>query len=351
LEELLCGGSGEGKGGSTKNPNRKVLFACTTHSEELKLMALDTDTDNTVRVENACMLSSSSSISSSLNSRIPTYKLVYGVFGNSFPIECAKRVGPIKFPPRLLERAVALSGESAAESATSQLQVDNMSATLRLLNLEKQELAATKKSHKENLELLSSTILKTTRATTATLTSLAGIESKLNQMFKQLQESDAGSLEIMGDTIRTAKLVQRRVLSLAEKLRESGGGLKIAYRNILEVNIGDSIHVFDDVHDGEVGTVTNIVNSDVEVRLEFGDFISGVDDKIQVKFDQLASFSDLGDSDYHLERGSSYGEDRDRLNSLLSSSSSSSSSPSSPKPKLAKITSSRQRKANKKKKQ
>lgn len=286
----------------------------------------------------------------------------YGVIGESFPLEAATRVQP-SLPPSVLQRAAELcrsSGDDATSSTVDNCTASNGAnkASLAALtaSLEKQKSMAI--AAREEAEAYAQE-MATCRFAMIDLAkqydrNLGFWESRATECFNQLQNDKTESLELLGATLEEIRVSRKRVQSQVEKLRERG--LRLLPSDYILTN-GESVIIVDGKWDGAEGTIVEqsveaSSNDEVLVAvsmspLEQSQLVSL--HRHQVAIWDYDSVFDDWEEDWSI--GTSREDSKRRLNGILSKLSTTREPRSEHKTEATKsYTSSRQRKAPKKRK-
>eukprot|EP00977_Amphora_coffeiformis_P018004 scaffold6073_cov169-Amphora_coffeaeformis.AAC.3 len=346
LDELGSGTEADGGGAIGQailehmleiSPN--CCAVATTHSSRLKAISFNDErfTCATVMLEEYAGV------------RQPTYRLEYGLIGESFALEAAARSQPA-LPDSVLKRAAELCRPATEEDASDRAYLQALTESL-----EKQKnLSITARKTAE-------AYVREMAACRAAMIQLASQydrqmgywESRVTNCFEKLQAQNVDSLELLGTTLDELRVTRQQIQSTAERLKERG--LRLVPSDYA-LSTGEYVVVVDNAAwDGAEGSVVSSQDNEVVLSVAISPFepsqtVTLARHQVAI-WDYDSVFDDASGWDMV---GTSRQDSQQRLSGLLSSlGSSSSSKPStnsnSNNSKEEKsFTSSRQRKAAKK---
>ena len=190
--------------------NRHVRTILTTHSMQLKALAIE---DN--RFNSASVLLQAGD-SENTRFRLPTYKLCYGTIGNSYALGAASRCDP-PLPNGVLDRAASLIASSQDKRG------EHMRIITEALEKEQQALSIATEvtsGYKDDIIRCRNAIVALARSYEQ---QFSRIESRLDGMLLTLKEDETRSAyDIVGDSLSTLRASKKYVKSKEEMLRDKG---------------------------------------------------------------------------------------------------------------------------------
>ncbi len=183
------------------SPECKVV--ATTHSPQLKALS---KTDS--RFESASVLMG--------DDKTPTFQLCYGITGDSFALEAARRARP-SFPEDVLLRAAELMNGGGEDAANSLAQY--------LAELEKEQqytLELKKESEETWKEVLQYKADMISKLQVSRM-QLSRLESRLRSIFDTLKdETTRDTFELVGHSLEELRLLKRRMQTEEDTLSKKG---------------------------------------------------------------------------------------------------------------------------------
>jgi DNA mismatch repair protein MutS2 len=192
--------------------SEQCRVVATTHSPRLKALSY-----NSTRFNCATVLLRND-VSSDF--KRPSYRLQYGLIGNSYALGAASRSSP-PLPDDVLSRAASLM--TSASSAQEAENVDYLRALTESLEHETEAVLKTKAALAIDGE--------ETHACRNAMLSLAetyadhlnNVEDRLQRLFRDLRDDESKSaVDVVGETIETLTLVRKKLKTEAENLKERG---------------------------------------------------------------------------------------------------------------------------------
>jgi hypothetical protein len=220
----------------------------TTHSPRLKALSFEQS-----NIGCAAVLLEKRSSS---RYQLPSFKLEYGIIGESYALGAASRTKP-SLPSSVLARAAELMSNNDGETEEATTHKNYIQA---LTSSMEEQLERTKRIAESNEEL-EVNLLRCRQA----MMSLAGsynshLERQLERLegyFRNLKTESTNQLELIGETIGELKLVRKKITSQQERLAQQGlRVLPIHY----SLSPGESVVI---LTSGEWEGMTAIVVSDV----------------------------------------------------------------------------------------
>jgi DNA mismatch repair protein MutS2 len=188
-------------------------IVATTHSPQLKTLSYDSDDYScaTVLLE----------MDSTEEYKKPTFRLEYGIIGESYALGAASRCNP-PLAESLLARASQLLAEESQEGS-SKTRGDYIQALTNSMEDQvertKRELMKAEK-HARDSQLCRKAMLSLAASYE---TQLDRLERRLDDCYRQLREDDSkDDLEVIGDTLAELKIAKKQILSQQELLRRKG---------------------------------------------------------------------------------------------------------------------------------
>jgi DNA mismatch repair protein MutS2 len=192
--------------------SEKCRVVATTHSSRLKALSY-----NKTRFGCAAVLLRNDGSS---DFKRPSYRLQYGLIGDSYALGAASRSSP-PLPDDVLRRAASLM-----TSSSSTQEAENVDFLRALSESLEQETEAVLK-----IKVAMAVDREETHACRNAMVSLAvtyadhlnNVEDRLQHLFRNLRDDESKSaVNIVGETIESLKLVRKKLKTEAEKLRERG---------------------------------------------------------------------------------------------------------------------------------
>jgi hypothetical protein len=339
---------------------RVCHIVVTTHSARLKALSFDNDEFSCATV----LLRKDNGDDSEY--RLPAFELQYGVIGESYALGAASRCMP-QLPEDVLARAANLMATSNEETG------DSSGEYVRTLTRSLEKHAGIADSARIEAEMSAINSVKCQKAMLSLATAydrhLALLEERIERCFQELKSTKSPT-DLLGETLSELRVVKRQVQSEKDILRERG--LKIL-PNSHKLEDGASIFIVKEGYDGVGGKVVTLdpslgqeLKSDevaVSPTLTMWEAMS-LDDPMYSEstrpvvfkryelaiwdFDSVWDYGDGDDSSY-----TSVKDSKRQLNDVLSriktETPSSQTRAGKPAKAEAEFTSSRQRKAQKKK--
>lgn len=220
--------------------NRSVRTVVTTHSTVLKSLALVDDRFNCASV----LLQSGKN-----EDGLPTFKLCYGIIGNSHALAAASRAMP-PLPESVLDRAANL----IASSNNGGTYVRAMTAAL-----EKEKYTLSKsldiaEEHQHDMLRCREGLLSLSRSYSQRL---SNIEYRLDTMMNEMKDQHE-TYELLGNSLASLRLVKKQLIS-NEYILQTKGMRVVALSDVFKG--GEKVVVISGDYEGESGT---IIMSDVE---------------------------------------------------------------------------------------
>ena len=260
--------------------NSSTRTVVTTHSTQLKALSIEDK-----RFESASVLLQMGEADGP-RFRLPTYKLCYGIVGNSYALGAASRSNP-PIPDDVLDRAAGLIASSQDRSG------EYLRIITEALDAEKVMLEdATKATecYKQDLILCRDAMVSLAKSYDQ---HLSRIENRLDTMLlEMMKDGDPNAYDLVGDSLSTVRLVKRAVVSKKDMLREKGMRI-ISMADVIRA--GDQVIV---LSRGDNGSESALVSNDqsgaefdevsVDLEFEFGISLSGSKITMNVKRSDLA---------------------------------------------------------------
>lgn len=218
--------------------NSGTRTVVTTHSNVLKALSLSDDRFNTASV----LLRSTDS---SDKIQHPSFKLCYGIIGNSYALSAASRTSP-PLPDDVLNRAASLMSsakDSGGEhirrtSEAIERERDSLSVTLQLAKEYKHDMLRCR----DALYLLSRSYSER----------FSNIENRLDTMIKEMKDNK-DHFTLVGDSLATLRLLKEKAKSKEEMLKLKGMR-SVTMSDILKC--GESVIIIEGDWKGEMGTIS-----------------------------------------------------------------------------------------------
>ncbi len=300
-------------------------IVATTHSPRLKTLSYET--------ENFACATVLLEMDGSEQYKKPTFRLAYGIIGESYALGAASRSQP-SLPESVLSRASELMAEEATTSSRRdyiQALTSSMEVQLKLMVEERME--AERYSHES---LLCRQAMLSLAASYET--HLDRLQQRLDDCYCRLRDDhDKSDVEVIGDTIAQIKLAKKQIKSQQELLREKG--LKLLPTSYV-LSLGESVVIVsgDSEWDGvtvqvvaDATTDSTLTATEVLVRRSSSFLAWGPTEEINAKQDYpwLVQRHELAIWDYDsmweeenyedaLVKATSVPNSKQRLNSILS---------------------------------
>ena len=260
--------------------NSQTRTIVTTHSTQLKALSIEDS-----RFESASVLLQMGEADGS-RFRLPTYKLCYGVVGNSYALGAASRSNP-PIPDDVLDRAAGLIASSEDRSG------EYLRTITEALEAEKEMLQdATKGSecYKQDLILCRDAMVSLSKSYDR---HLSRIENRLDNMLLEMKKvGDPNAYDLVGDSLSMVRLVKRAVISKEDMLREKGMRI-VSMADVMRA--GDQVVVLSrGDYEGETALVSDDQSGaefdevSVDLEHEFGLSLSGSEVTVNMKRSDLA---------------------------------------------------------------
>lgn len=256
--------------------NSRTRTVVTTHSNVLKALSLSDDRFNAASV----LLRSTESTDKIQH---PSFKLCYGIIGNSYALSAASRTRP-PLPDDVLNRAASLMSsvkDSGGEyirrmSEVMERERDSLSVTLQLAKEYKHDMLRCR----DALYLLSRSYSE----------HFSNIENRLDTMIKEMKDKE-DHFTLVGDSLATLRLLKEKAKSKEEMLKLKG------MRPVTMSDVfkgGESVIIIEGDWKGEMGTISlsqDDVTFDelvVDINFESGLFLSDSNITTKLKRSYLA---------------------------------------------------------------
>lgn len=225
-------------------------IVATTHSPQLKLLAID---DAGFDCASVLLEGSEDSLQSF---KRPTFRLAYGIVGDSYALGAASRCTP-GLPDDVLTRAADLM--AGAEQGKGSV----LRSITRAIEKEKESAlkdSAEAKRYREDMKKCRDALLSLAIAHEQNLSRL---ESRLDAIYRELKEDKSNHIiDIAGDSLAEIQLVKKKVKSEAEVLAERG--LKMVPYSY-DLKEGQTVIIIAEGEwEGQTGTVVTPSRSDSE---------------------------------------------------------------------------------------
>lgn len=187
--------------------NSRARTVVTTHSNIIKALPLSDDRFNT-----ASVLLRSTETSERI--QYPSFKLCYGISGNSYALSAASRVSP-PLPDDVLNRAATLmssakdnSGEYIRKTTDAlSREKESLSLNLQLAEEYKRDMLRCR----DALYLLSRSYIQ----------QFSNIENRLDAMIRRMKDKE-DKFSLVGDSLSTLRLIKEKAISREETLKSKG---------------------------------------------------------------------------------------------------------------------------------
>lgn len=218
--------------------NSRTRTVVTTHSNILKALPFSDDRFNTASV----LLRPAES---SDKIQYPTFKLCYGISGNSYALSAASRVNP-PLPDDVMNRAASLmssakdnSGEYIRRTTEAlDREKDSLSFQLKLAEEYKHDMLRCR----DALYLLSRSYLQ----------QFSNMENRLNMMIKQMKDKE-DQYTLVGDSLATLRLIKEKTKSREEMLKSKGMRMVTMSDTFRG---GEPVTIIEGDWKGEMGTIS-----------------------------------------------------------------------------------------------
>ena len=253
LLDELGGGTDPDAGSALARAVLEKMMECntarivaTTHSPQLKALSIHDDRFNCASV----LLERTASTESGY--KRPTFRLQYGIIGDSYALGAASRCEPA-LPHDVIERAAELMAGDDKENGD----IFRAYAT----SLEREQEAA--RAATAEAEMLAEDIIRCRGANVALARAYVDhfirLETRLENIFLDLKNDESRSAyDIVGDSLGEVRHVKRRVLTQADLLAQRG--LKAVSGNY-EFKEGESVVIIAEGEwDGQSATVTTCID-------------------------------------------------------------------------------------------
>ena len=240
LLDELGGGTDPEAGGAVAQAILEQLMAipwchmvATTHSPGLKSLSYESPEFNC-----GAVLLDGGSNDSSGSSRRPSFRLSYGVIGESHAMVAASRCSP-SLPEAVLARASELmtagSNDDDDDRRIKRGYIRSLTSSMKeQLNRANYEREAAEQDANESAQCRSAML----SLATSYENHLARLEQRLADMYTRLKQQTGDDLEVVGETLSEIRIAKKQVQSQEELLREKG--LKVAPSSYL-LQPGESV--------------------------------------------------------------------------------------------------------------
>ena len=208
--------------------SERCRIIATTHSPRLKALSYNSSRFNCASV----LLRNDSS---SDYKKRPSYKLQYGLIGDSYALGAASRSSP-PLPEDVLSRAASLMSASSTQEAED---VDYVRALTASLEQETEAVSKTKMSLEINEKEIRACRNAMVRLAETYADHLKKVEDRLQCLFRDLRDDEAKSaIDVVGETLETLKLARKKIKTEGERLMARGlKRVPVDY----QLNEGDSV--------------------------------------------------------------------------------------------------------------
>lgn len=226
----------------------------TTHSPRLKTLSFESD--------NFSCASVLLEIDATATYKRPSFRLEYGVIGESYALGAASRCTP-KLPDTILSRASQLLSQNAEDDGKER------GDYIQTLLSSMEEQMKRSQQERKRAEQLTHDIQRCREATISLASSyelhLERVEQRLEDMYGRLRENKSkNDLQVIGDTLAELKLTKKRIRSQKEILEEKGlKPLPLSYA----LSVGESVVVIESGSDWEVSPVEVVADWTTEPTL------------------------------------------------------------------------------------
>ena len=224
--------------------NPSCYIVATTHSPRLKALSYRSS-----KIGCASVLLKRRDQSTGYN--LPSFKLEYGVIGESHAMGAASRCNPIALPEQVLARSSQLLSESSGKNDEYfRVLTESME---RQLERASDELVASEINARDSAKCRSAMI----SLAESYEQHLSRLETRLNNCLQQLKSKGVDNLELVGETIAELSVVQKKIQGQKEFLREQGLKLLPTSHRLTQ---GEAVVIVSD--DGEWDSTTATVVAD-----------------------------------------------------------------------------------------
>ena len=251
LLDELGGGTDPDAGSAIARAVLEKMMECstarivaTTHSPQLKALSIEDDRFQCASV----LLERSVAQDSKGGFKRPTFRLQYGIIGDSYALGAASRCEPA-LPDDVISRAAELMAGNDGENG------DLLRAMT--LSLEREQEAT--EAAKLMAQQLADETLQCRRATVALaqayVEQFTRLENRLEEIYRELKDdSTRSAFDIVGDSLSEIRHVKRKIMSQKELLAQRG--LKMISTDY-QFSEGESVVIVQEgVWDGESARVT-----------------------------------------------------------------------------------------------
>ena len=257
LIDELGGGTDPDAGSAIARAVLEKMMECptasivaTTHSPQLKALSIEDDRFQCASV----LLERSAAQDNKRGFKRPTFRLQYGIIGDSYALGAASRCEPA-LPDDVISRAAELMAGNDEENA------DLFRAMM--LSLEREQ--ETSEAATLEAKMLVDETLQCRRATVALAQAyeeqFTRLENRLEEIYQDLKSDTSRSVfDIVGDSLSEIRHVRKRVLTQKELLAQRG--LKMISANY-QLKEGESVVIVQEgMWDGESARITMKDNLD-----------------------------------------------------------------------------------------
>lgn len=261
-------------------PNCQIV--ATTHSPRLKTLSYDSDNYScaTVLLE----------MDSTEEYKKPTFRLEYGIIGESYALGAASRCNP-PLAESVLARASQLMAEESREGS-AKVRGDYIQALTRSMEDQVERMNRDQmmiEKHARDSQLCRRAMLSLAASYE---TQLDRLEQRLGDCYRQLREDEKkGDLEVIGDTLAELKIAKKRIMTQQELLREKG--LKLLPMSY-KLSPGESVVVIASDNEWEGSTVQVIADASSDDTLGATEILVGASTSFEA-WDNLFAEDNMND--------------------------------------------------------
>jgi len=261
LLDELGSGTDPNAGGAVAQAILEELMAApschivaTTHSPRLKSLSYESDdfACATVLLE----------VEANEQYKRPTFRLEYGVIGESYALGAASRCDP-PFADSVLQRATQLMAEDSENGKSIQgdyIQALTKSMEEQVDRIQRERYEAERKTQESHLCRKAMILLAASYET-----HLMRLDNRLEDCYRRLREDRSkNDLEVIGETLSAVQVAKKRILSQKDLLREQG--LRLLPTSY-QLSVGESAVIIGPNNDWEGTTVQVVADATLDGTL------------------------------------------------------------------------------------
>ncbi|KAG7346384.1 MutS2 protein [Nitzschia inconspicua] len=193
---------------------KSCKIAVTTHSPRLKALSFEQSNIGCAAV----LLNESTS---STEYKLPSFKLEYGIIGESYALGAASRTRP-SLPSSVICRAselMSLHNGETEESSTHKSYIQALASSMEVQLERTKQAAVASEELQENLKKCREAMIALTGSYSSHLDRQL---AKLDDTFKKLKEAGKSEIDLVGETIAELKIIRKKIIDQQERLAQQG---------------------------------------------------------------------------------------------------------------------------------